>query len=370
MEKNTSRNIVIGILAVLLIGVGVYAYNVNEKNKNADNSGVSPTSTTTGTDTYVPPTIEPGVPVVVTTAQASPSNSTAVVSGKVTPKGAQTTYWYEYGKTEALGTRTSAKVIGSGYVAIPAPEYITGLSANTRYYFRLSAQNRFGTVNGSTYSFTTNNNPPPQATVPSVETRAADSVSRTSVRLNGRVTPNNSDTSYWFEYVETQDLGNLTSFRSVGNGNASVPVSASVSNLKPQTKYYFRVNAQNQYGTVVGATLSFTTQGPGIPSAPTPTTENATNVSQDSAVLQGRLSPNGAETTYWFEYYPESTIVPIAIVKTTPKQTLASDKNTTQVSAKVEGLDPNTKYNFRLIAQNSEGIRYGNVVGFKTSPAS
>ncbi len=370
MNKNSTKNLILGILVALLIGVGVYAYYQNNTNKD-DNNGITPTSTVTGTETYIPPASEPGVPTVVTTAQAAPSISTVVVSGRVTPNGAQTTYWYEYGKTDALGTRTNAKAIGSGYVAISVPEYITGLSVNTKYYFRLGAQNKYGTVNGATYTFVTNNNPPPQAIMPKVETNAANSISRTTANLNGKVTPNNADTSYWFEYGETQDLGNLTAFRPVGGGSVAIPVSVTISNLNPLTKYYFRLNAQNQYGTVIGpTTVSFTTQGPSNPAAPSAKTDDATSVTVSSAVLNGRVSPNGTDTKYWFEYYPDSPFAGIMLLKTTPKQLATSDNTTVAASAKVEGLDANTKYTFRLVVENGYGTRYGNIVAFRTLPAN
>jgi phosphodiesterase/alkaline phosphatase D-like protein len=126
----------------------------------------------------------------------------------------------------------------------------------------LSAKNALGTVNGATQSFSTNNNPPTQGSVPSASTNAAEDVTRISATLNARVNPHASQTTYWFEYGDDTDFGSVSAFQSSGNGDTSTSVSAGVSGLNPLTKYYFRINAQNQFGTVNGATQNFTTKGP------------------------------------------------------------------------------------------------------------
>lgn len=257
------KNILIGGLIVLVLVLGGYMLL-----GGGGFSGV-PTPTPPGTPSPAPspggtPTPPPVVraPTVETHTNAVVSNSTAVVTGRVTPNGAATIYWYEYGATTALGQRTNEQSIGSGYSAIPTPGYITGLSANTTYYVRLSAANSVGTVNGTTWSFKTNTNPPPQGSAPAATTQAASDVERTSAQLNARVDANGSQTTYWFEWGESTTFGRVTSLQSAGNGTAPVNVSASLSGLEPRTRYYFRINAQNQFGTVNGARATFMTKGP------------------------------------------------------------------------------------------------------------
>ncbi len=255
----------IGGLVVLVLALGGYML------WQGGGFGGMATSTQTGAPSPVPPgtpTPSPtplpaaSAPTVETNTSAVVSNSTAVVTGRVTPNGAPTTYWYEYGATTALGERSNAQSIGSGFSAIPAPGYITGLSANTTYYARLSAENAVGRVNGTTYSFTTNTNPPPVGAAPVPTTQAASNVERTTAQLNGRVDANGVQTSYWFEWGDSRDFGRVTPLRSAGNGTAAVSVSASLSDLSPRTTYFFRINAQNQFGTVNGSTLSFRTKNP------------------------------------------------------------------------------------------------------------
>lgn len=362
-----NKNIIIGSLVVVIVVIGAFVL-VNSY-QPAQNTGTA-TSTTPGTTPGPNPSPTPvaqaGVPIVVTDANTVVSNSTVVVTGKVTPNGAQASYWYDYGKTTAFGGRTASQVIGSGFAAISAPSYITGLNANTLYYYRLSAQNSFGTVNGPMQSFTTNNNPPPQAIAPGARTDAGTGISRTTANLNGHVNPGGSDASYWFEYGTTANLGNVTNFQAVGNGNVSVPVSISVSGLQPLTKYYFRVNAQNQYGTVNGAILNFTTQGPPAPSAPSATTNHASKIGTSTVTLNGQVNPNGDPTTYWFEYSVDSLLGTI-LGNTTHQQLAGSGTATAAVLADVNGLGRNIKYFYRLVAVNSYGTTRGDIVTFRTN---
>jgi phosphodiesterase/alkaline phosphatase D-like protein len=363
-----NRNVLIGIVIVLVLAVGGY-YLVNMNNMSATGGAATSTATTTGTQDNTTPgtgtSVTPAAPRVVTDASVAPTNSTAVVTGKVTPNGAPTTYWYEYGLSSTLGSKTSAQSVGSGWSAIASPGYITGLRANTLYYFRLSAQNSHGTVNGTTYSFTTNNNPPAQGTAPAVSTNAATAVTRTSATLNAHVNAHSSQTTYWFEYGTGTDFGQVTSFQSGGSGNASNAVSAAVSGLSPQTKYYFRINAQNQYGTVNGATQSFTTSGPATANAPVVTTQVASPVATTTATLRGTVNPSGTQTTYWFEYSTDSLLGSV-LVKTTPHKSAGANATTDSISADVSGLAPATTYYYRTVAQNAAGTVRGDNLTFTT----
>lgn len=358
-----NKNVIIGILAaaVVIIG-GILIYS-------SYSSTLSTTSTSTPQVQTPAPSEETQASVPSVSTNGSDlfvSNSTALVTGKVTPNGAQTAYWYDYGNTPALGTRTSPQTIGSGFVAIPAPAYITGLAANTLYYFRLSAQNAYGTVNGATNTFTTNSNPPPSGSAPTIRTENATDVSRTTANLNGHVDPNNSSTSYWFEYGKTTDLGNATALQGAGSGDTSLAGSVSLSNLKPLTKYYFRLNAQNQYGTVNGSILSFTTPGPAAPDAPQADTTSATSVTSSSATLNGRVNPEGDQTTYWFEYGTDSLLGSV-IHSTTKSAVLGNGTSNVSVSADIDTLSANTKYYYRAVAQNSYGTVRGDVVSLTTN---
>lgn len=354
MNTNT---VVGGILAILIIA-GLIFY------VSRDTSPTDGTATTTPSGSNSSTTA--GAPTVVTTSSVAPSGTTAVVVGSVTPNGALTSYWYEYGSTANLGSKISSQTIGSGYASIPSPGYITGLTKNTTYYFRLVAENQYSKVSGAQYSFTTTDGTPaPVGGIPTAQTRAATGVTRVAANLNGEVNPNKAATQYWFEYGESPDLGNTTALQSVGSGSATMPASFSFSDLKPATTYYFRLNAQNQFGTVNGSVLNFKTSGPPLSVAAVVTTQVASPVATTTATIRGTVHPSGTQTTYWFEYSTDSLLA-TAFLKTTPKKSLGAGVTTTSVEADLSGLTAGTTYYYRTVAENTAGVVRGSISTLKT----
>ena len=350
--------IVVGVLVLTGIGFALWSnynsFQVVDQNENQEITNVPNQNT-------AQPQVS--LPTVLTDSKTSPYISTVVVSGTVNPNGAITTYWYEYGQTSSLGLKTSSYLVGSGYTNFYTPAYITGLLSNTDYYFRLNANNLVGTVNGQIYTFKTNNTPPPSGIAPTINTSQATNIEKTTVNLNGQINPNNSITTYWFQYGTTSNLGIVTSFQTSNNSNSLLNVLASVSGLQPATKYYFRVNAQNQFGTVNGQILNFTTNGPADATAPTVKSNSVTAITSSSAKLNASVNPNGAATTYWYEYSTNSLL---SLLSSTLEQSLNGNSSAFNVSVDVKNLTSNTKYYVRIVANNQYGTVRGEIVSFTT----
>ncbi|MFA5386196.1 MAG: hypothetical protein WC297_00750 [Candidatus Paceibacterota bacterium] len=99
----------------------------------------------------------------VTTVNASPVyQNSALVNGSVNPNGGYTTAWFQWGTNNNLGNTTVSQSVGSGTNFTNSVAALTGLSANTTYYYRAVASNNSGTVYGNILSFNT------QATTPVV----------------------------------------------------------------------------------------------------------------------------------------------------------------------------------------------------------
>ena len=362
-----NNNYIIGIVLLVLLIIGGLWYTFSAK--TAD-TGIATTTTTVlndNTDNAGNVTLpQATLPIAITNTLVSPSGATAVVNGSVKPNGAFTSYWYEYGVSTDLGSKTANQTMGSGFVSIQAPGYITNLTKNTTYYFKLVAENRYGRVSGNQYSFiTTNGTPAPVGSSPTTKSVPASNVSRTSAKINGEVTPNKSATQYWFEYGKTTDLGNTTAFSSVGDGSAKAPVSASLSDLEPLTTYYFRINAQNQFGTINGSILNFKTTGPVAGTPPKVISQNATNVASTSMTLRGTINPNSVETKYWFEY-STATLTGSVLFSATPQISVGAGTDTVTVDADISNLTSKTTYYFRLVAQNNLGTIRGSELTVKT----
>lgn len=76
--------------------------------------------------------------------------------------------------------------------------------------------------------------------------------------LNGLVNPNGSDASVKFVYgthpllLEADSLEvNLSD--AISAGRDAVPVSAQITDLEPETKYYFKISATNDFRTSEGS---------------------------------------------------------------------------------------------------------------------
>ncbi len=99
-------------------------------------------------------------------------------------------------------------------------------------------------------------------------------------------------------------------------------------------------------------------------SAPTAVSNAAGSVTSSSAILNGTVNDNGAETTITFEY---GETVAYGSTVTADQSPLTGGTNT-PVSKSITGLDDATEYNFRVKAVNSEGTTYGANNSFTTLP--
>ena len=368
---NTTTGVVGGIIIIVLIGIGAF---ILFGGLTTSPAVTTPTATsTTVANTGQTPTPTPGTgavqtagaPFATTNATVAPTDTTAVVTGTVVPGGAITTYWYEYGTTPTLGSKTSKQIIGSGYVAIPTPGYMTGLTKSTTYYFRLVAENQYGQAAGAQNTvMTTQGTPAPIGSLPTVKSLAASGISKTSANLLAQVNPNKAPTQYWFEYGKNGTLGKITTFVSAGSGSATLSAAVPVTNLDQGTTYYYRIDAQNEFGTVNGAILTFKTLGSAIYPVPVVTTQVPSSVATTTATVFGTVNPYGTQTTYWFEYSTDSQLS--RSIKTTSQKSGGAGSGTVSVQADLSRLTANTTYYVRTVAQNAGGTARGDIQSFKT----
>ncbi|MBX2977120.1 MAG: T9SS type A sorting domain-containing protein [Ignavibacteriaceae bacterium] len=86
------------------------------------------------------------VPYIVTKKPTNVLNTSATINATVNPKGNETTYHFSYGTDpDNLSMNTSVKSAGSGSEDIEVGENISGLTANTIYYYIITAENSNGT---------------------------------------------------------------------------------------------------------------------------------------------------------------------------------------------------------------------------------
>ncbi|MGA9670461.1 MAG: S53 family peptidase [Terracidiphilus sp.] len=103
-------------------------------------------------------TIAVNSPPTTTTNPASAiTATTATLAASVNPNGAATNAWFLFGTSNTLAgaTQTTSQPIGSGTASTALTANLTGLTANTTYFFQAVAQNANGTTSGSIVSFAT-----------------------------------------------------------------------------------------------------------------------------------------------------------------------------------------------------------------------
>jgi uncharacterized repeat protein (TIGR01451 family) len=303
-----------------------------------------------------------GSPLATTQPATNITQSSAKLNAVIDPNHNLTYYRFEYGTSPSgLINYTGFNTVSGSISNTPVSVDIFGLQSNTTYYFRVYAYNNLGESRGQILSFNTSGDINP-GSQPQATTLQATSITSNSAILNGSVNPNNASTQYRFEYGQTPSLGNYTSWQSAGSGNTSMNVYQSISGLSLNTTYYFRIVAQNIHGQTQGQILSFVTDNIIQGRSPDAFTDSASGISYNSAVLNGRVNPNGDNTSYYFEYGTNSSFG-----YTTGFQSAGAGNSQINVSSYVSGLNPNTTYYFRIVAQNSYGRSYGSTYTFTTN---
>lgn len=99
-----------------------------------------------------------------------------------------------------------------------------------------------------------------------------------------------------------------------------------------------------------------------VSQAPIVTTLGSSNVSFSSAILYGKVGPNGLATGYVFQYGTTK-----GYGGQTPLAPAGNGTVSIKLSQTVTGLQPFTTYHFRIVAVNSAGTSNGRDYTFKTA---
>lgn len=196
---------------------------------------------------------------------------------------------------------------------------------------------------------------------PTITTDPATAVTATTAQLSGTVNPEGgpSETNWHFEYT-TEPSGFFWSTGPSGEfagteaeGTDPVDVGGTIEGLEPETKYTFRLVAQNEFGVNFVRTPepfpTFTTP------AGTPEIQNAAVAPlADEALFDAEVNPLG-KATYHVEYGATT-----AYGHVTASRQLKKGATAVPVEVGIFGLSPNTTYHARLVVENAaETVRSG-----------
>ncbi len=99
---------------------------------------------------------------------------------------------------------------------------------------------------------------PPEVRTSVIQTDSLETLDN-KIKLSGQVNPNNSPTTAWFEYGETESTDNYSGFVYVGDGEEVTEVKIFTKEIKPNTIYFYRLVSENEYGVSYGKIKTITT---------------------------------------------------------------------------------------------------------------
>jgi hypothetical protein len=211
-------------------------------------------------------------------------------------------------------------------------------------------------------------------------------VNGTSAVLNG-VADAKGGGQYWFEWGTTDSLGKRTTKVGVAYEE---DVSAYIDGLKPETLYYFRVNAQNKFGVKRGNTFVFRTgsadsvsgsngstgangtngsgssdgsngNGSGGASANGDSPQTVVEVRNNATIIDGTI-PAGKPVTAWFEYGPTNRLG-----SKTEDQSFDGKKDYV-FSDTLYNLEENATYYAQPVYEVDGEVIRGEMISFSTDP--
>jgi len=192
---------------------------------------------------------------VVKTGTAYVTGSAAVLSGTAAdPDPRASSVVFQYGTSASYGHTTSVQSLAGGSAAETFTARLSGLARGT-YHFRIVAMGADGTTYGSDGVFTV-----AARTRPGVTTQRPLAVSASRATLLGAVNPESRATRYHFVWGRRgHRLTKQTRSRTVSAGSTGIAVTATITKLRPNTRYAVRLVATNAAGKTIGSMVFFKT---------------------------------------------------------------------------------------------------------------
>jgi DNA-binding beta-propeller fold protein YncE len=190
--------------------------------------------------------------------------------------------------------------------------------------------------------------------LPDVSIDLPSAIEPRSAHLSGSFDPIHGTASSTFEYSDAD--GSWAQVPTI-NGTATSPSighpEADLTGLNPNTTYRVRLVVTNDDGPNTSDVRTFITSAekPEVGGA------SATELAPTSAVLHATVSPLGSPTTFHFEY---GTTTSYSLRAPAASERAAGEgQNAYTTTQFIDGLQPETTYHFRIVAQNAAGISVG-----------
>lgn len=291
-----------------------------------------------------PPARAAGAPLATVQAPSGISSGTGQLNGTVDPRGEEVTNCrFEFSSASYQGFEQCAQGPGSGSSAVAVKAQVNAdWTPGEHFSYSLTATNGSGSTTSAVFSGVT----------PGAEIQASTGTSvEGEVTLNGIAEPEGEAVaSCEFEYGATESYGSLAACEPTPSpSTTAVAVHARLKDLKPGTPLDDRLVLTTSSGSVVSPNVSGA-----VPMSVSVQEASAVNVTSTAATLQAQILPGGAATTYTFEYgttasYGSQAPLPAASVG-------YAGLGIAEVALRLENLQPETTYHFRVVARNAFGV--------------
>ncbi|MGI9118210.1 MAG: fibronectin type III domain-containing protein [Minisyncoccia bacterium] len=300
--------------------------------------------------------------VVMQTGSYTANITTATLNGTYNTDGLSMDVWFSYADNAVFyGAKDTTHENVNG-VNLSYSKTITGLVSGKRYYYRIMGEGHGLFPSGSLASFVTDS--VATSADPSVMTLGYDNVTTNSATISCILNTGNEPTAnVYFEYgTSSTNLNNQTTTQKLASGSTC---SFDITNLTPDTTYYYRPIAENSVSVVRANTIGqFKTLKNGSNSSvvlPNISVSSAYSITAYSAVLPCSFSTGGdANVSIYFDYVDNN-----GQHYTTLPQVYTTGS---ACAVYISNLVPNSQYRFQAFAKNSVGTTNSNSQNFKTQP--
>ena len=194
-------------------------------------------------------------------------------------------------------------------------------------------------------------------------TNSVSVIDSNRVTLNGAVNAYGAQTTVEFQYGTSTNYGStVQAIQSPLFSDTVTDVTYVLAGLQQNIIYHYRVVAANIADTIYGNDMTFTISIP----MPVVTTFVATDITSNSATLNGRVNANNYSATVSFNYGKTTNYD----YQVNANPNIVNGNANTNVSSQIVGLTPYTIYHFRVNASNAGGIANGKDLTFITSANS
>ncbi|WP_417449461.1 fibronectin type III domain-containing protein [Kordiimonas sp.] len=297
--------------------------------------------------------------------QASDITSDSVkISGRVQSYGkTDTTLSLHYGtdeNAEGMSATLSPASIGAGAESDVSAS-IEGLSPDTVYYFKVTANNELGSSTSTPARFAT------EASVATFSQCEATSVTSDTATLSCLVTASkDTDTAVSMQYGtdKTAEGTAVTPTPANISGDAPTEVSATIDGLEYGTVYYFKATASNDGGSSASSATQFTTPFPKA----TITKCQATDITGNSATLGCLVDTFGdTSTALSIHYSTNQASINLGGGSVADISPSTVDANTpVKVVANLSNLQVGQTYYYRVSVTTTSGTVTSDTLSFAT----